>query len=135
MKALSFRQPWANLTILNLKRIDNRPRPISYRGRIYIHAAQGKNYFVRGLFTEDLILANLDQRGRDLYFSEPRPRGAIIGEADIVDCVDHSSDPWFVGPWGIILDNIVRYDRPIPWPGALGLFEIDLSNPKPKGGK
>ena len=131
MKALSFRQPWANLTILNLKRIDNRPRPISYRGRIYIHAAQGKNYFIPGRFTEDLILGILDQAGRDLYFTVPRTRGAILGEADIVDCVDHSADPWFVGPWGIILDNITRYDRPIPWPGALGLFEIDLT----KGGK
>ena len=54
---------------------------------------------------------------------EALQRGGIIGEAEIVDCVDHSASPWFVGPFGFVLRNA----RPLPFrplKGRLGFFEV-----------
>ena len=53
-------------------------------------------------------------------------QGAIIGEADIIDCVTWSNSPWFVGPYGFILQNPILYDKPIPYKGRLGFFEVNL---------
>lgn len=40
MKALSFRQPWAELVLAGRKTMDLRTYNTHYRGRILIHAAQ-----------------------------------------------------------------------------------------------
>ena len=33
---------------------------------------------------------------------------------------------WFFGPAGFVLDNPVLYDKPIPYKGQLGFFEVML---------
>ena len=52
-------------------------------------------------------------------------RGGIIGEAEVVGCVngnDAASDsPWFVGEWGHMLRNAKPLDFR-PCKGALGYF-------------
>lgn len=48
--------------------------------------------------------------------------GGIIGIADIVDCISESDDPWFMGPYGIVLANARPVDF-IPVKGALGFFD------------
>ncbi len=50
-------------------------------------------------------------------------RGGIIGSVDIVDCVRHSSSPWFAGPIGFVL----RDPQPLtftPYKGQLGFFDV-----------
>jgi hypothetical protein len=59
-------------------------------------------------------------------YSKLLPRGAIIGEVDIVDCVTESQSPWFVGPYGFVLRNPAAYKEPIPCRGMLGFFEPTL---------
>jgi hypothetical protein len=51
--------------------------------------------------------------------------GGIIGQVDIVDCVDKSASPWFVGPFGFVLRNprILPFR---PCKGALGFFNPKL---------
>ncbi len=49
------------------------------------------------------------------------PRGGIVGTAEIVDCVEASNSPWFVGPFGLVLENVQPMPF-IPVKGALGLF-------------
>jgi len=107
MKGLTVRQPWAELIVSGKKTVENQPRRTLHRGPLVIHA---------GL--------RLDESGpavrRALDF------GAIIGVVDVVDCVDQSRSPWAVrGQWHWILANPRRLTRPVPYCGALGLWNVD----------
>jgi len=125
MKALSVRQPWAFLLVSGFKDIENRTWPTKVRGRIYIHAGMTSDVNVPGRsLTEQWILERLSDVEREAYYLHPKHRGVIIGEVDIVDCVTESDSPWFEGPYGFVLRNPKAYDRPIPWKGRLGFFEV-----------
>ncbi len=63
--------------------------------------------------------------------------GAIVGMAKVVGCVrvedyedslrpDHvdAALPWACGPWCWQIDDVVRFARPIPCRGALGLWTV-----------
>lgn len=119
MKALSIKQPWAWLIVAGYKDIENRNWPTKFRGRIYVHV--GKRFDNLGLaWLIDKGMAPIDAL---LLHSNRIPRGAIIGEVDIVDCVEHSKSPWFVGPYGFVLANPTLYDQAIPSKGRLGFFD------------
>lgn len=153
MKALSIRQPWASLIVggmpimesvdngdgttsvrysgkVILKDIENRSRPTSFRGRVYVHAPKREADFDEAYnFLLGLGFAPIVS----LYAFSPRlGRQAIIGEVDIVDCVTKSKSPWFTGPYGWVLANPKLYKKPIPCQGKLGFFEpvIDVSGGK-----
>jgi hypothetical protein len=34
--------------------------------------------------------------------------------------------PWFFGPYGFVLSGPVAYDKVVPYPGARGLFNVEL---------
>ena len=117
MRALSIRQPWA-WCILNGKPIENRDWPTNFRGRFLIHAAKG--------MTEDeyedtaWFAATL---GLNVPAKADLQRGGIIGSAEMVDCVTHSTSPWFFGEYGFVL----RDPRPmpfVPFKGSLGFFMV-----------
>ena len=67
-------------------------------------------------------------------YSKLLPRGAIIGEVDIVGCKFRDPDenanlysPWHVpGQYGFLLKNPVLYAHPIPYKGRLGFFTPDI---------
>ena len=123
MKALSIRQPWADLIILGIKDIENRTWRTQYRGTLLIHAAQ-----------------QLDERGEWLLCSTPgfkddmnalyrtcghvSQRGFIIGTVELFDCVSHHSSKWFFGPYGFVLKNPVKFENAIPFSGRLGIFTV-----------
>ncbi|MBM2293780.1 hypothetical protein JQX09_17775 [Sulfitobacter pseudonitzschiae] len=116
-RALSIRQPWA-WAILNAgKRVENRPRRFNYRGPICLHAS---------LFNDDgehTIARHSIWRAAqmDIPQRSDLERGGIIGTAEIVDCIEQSDDPWFFGPFGLVLKDV----QPVPFipvKGALGLF-------------
>ena len=120
MKAISIRQPWAWLIMEGFKPVENRTWPTSFRGDIQIHAAKGcteAEYaeaveFVRS-FSPSIAsrMPALDQL----------ERGGIVGIVTITDCVRQHRSPFFVGPWGFVME------RPYPVPfkpmrGMLGIF-------------
>lgn len=53
--------------------------------------------------------------------------GAIVGQVEIIDCVDESESRWFFGPWGFELVDPVEFKKPIPYRGQLGLFDVPSS--------
>jgi hypothetical protein len=50
--------------------------------------------------------------------------GRIVGQVDIVDCVDDSTSPWFFGKYGFVLRNPVAFECQVPFKGALGFFDV-----------
>jgi len=125
MKAISIRQPWAWAIIYLGKNIENRNWPTRFRGTVAVHASgtmtrQGYE------LAQHFILKATEGRGKRLRVAPPEklPYGAIIGLADIVDCVTESDSPWFVGEHGFVLKNRKRILEPITYRGALGLWNV-----------
>ena len=122
MKALSIKQPWAQLIVDGHKDIENRRWKTTFRGRIYVHASKTEDnsgyHWLHG--------KALDHKLPKLELLLPLTRGAIIGEVTIVACVTMSNSPWFFkGSYGYVLANPIAYDVPIPCRGQLGFFEVD----------
>lgn len=123
--ALSIRQPWAWAILYGTKRHENRSEYAIVTGRmdkmvgkrIAIHAA-------KGMTRDEYNAAAAFIRERGLI---PPPafklqRGGIVGSALVTNIVHASDDPWFVGPWALVLDDL----SPCPFQGArgaLGMFE------------
>ena len=127
MKALSIKQPWAWLICAGYKDIENRTWATGFRGRVCVHA--GKAVDDSGaiwLWENKEMLGIQGCLGEWTAICNLWKQGAIIGEADIIDCVTWSNSPWFVGPYGFILQNPILYDKPIPYKGRLGFFEVNL---------
>ena len=126
LPALSIRQPWAWAIVHQGKDIENRTWQTKFRGRFLIHAAKG--------CTPDEYLTTIHEligRGMIPMDSEPAygaiERGGIVGEAELVDCVNASRSRWFAGPYGFLLRNV----KPLPFTpckGALGFFKVGGRN-------
>jgi hypothetical protein len=107
MKALTVRQPWAELIVRGQKDVENRSRRTTHRGQLAIHAG------LRREASEPEVQGQLD-------------RGAIIGVVDVVGCVQGSRSPWAEsGQWHWLLANPRRLSKPILKRGALGLWTVD----------
>lgn len=120
MKALSILQPYAWLIVHGHKDIENRSWYTPFRGRFLVHA--GKRYSCDE--HADYAEGMLEDFGIVLPSYEVIPRGGIVGEADLVDCVKRHSSRWKVDDsWGFVL----REARPLPataFRGQLGFFDV-----------
>lgn len=122
MKVLTIKNPWATLIVNNYKKYEFRSWKTNYRGKILIHAGLNKDKIEFEEYNLNYI------------------KGAIIGEADIVDCilVDNTFDKKLkimnpkvyqrnnVGLYAFKLENIKKYDNPIYIKGKLGLWNYDI---------
>jgi hypothetical protein len=149
MKALSIKQPWAWLICAGYKDVENRswrinrePAPgrhsISYKlrlpNRVYVHA--GKVVDWQATMAIDAgELPWLTHDAMDGLRSGHFALGVLIGEVDINDCVTESASPWFEGRYGFTLANPVLYDKPIPYKGSLGFFDVAFSPTEKQDGK
>lgn len=123
MKAISIRQPWAWLILHRGKDIENRVWQTHFRGPVLIHASAGctlQEYqdaaeFVRREVHPGIVLPPFHSL----------PRGGIVGQVEITNCVELSCSPWFVGPYGFMLAN----PKPLefkPCRGMLKFFEVEI---------
>ncbi|EPJ7982300.1 ASCH domain-containing protein [Pseudomonas aeruginosa] len=118
MKTLSIRQPWAWLIVYGGKDIENRSRRTNFRGRFLVHASQGMTRQEYNMAT--WIAGPL---GVTIPPFEELLRGGIIGSVELVDCLEDSSSPWYMGEKGYLL----RDPRPLPFvphKGQLGFFDV-----------
>lgn len=126
--ALSIRQPWAYLIVAGIKPVENRIWKTEIRGRVLIHAAKATHTSERD-FREAMEWIASNPR-IPLTFSEPERDqllyGGIIGEVEIVDCVEHHESPWFTGPFGFVLKapKVLPFT---PCKGRLGFFNPEVS--------
>ncbi|MBX8557052.1 ASCH domain-containing protein [Pseudomonas cichorii] len=132
MKALTIRQPWAWLIVHAGKNVENRSWRSHYRGRFLVHAAKGmtrREYEEAKEWSSACGAIEIPAFGR-------LERGGVIGSVELVDVLDHSDSPWFMGPKAFVLQ------APLPLPfmpvkGRLGFFEVpinhELDSPGPLG--
>ncbi|MCO3748023.1 ASCH domain-containing protein [Pseudomonas aeruginosa] len=121
MKTLSIRQPWAWLIVYGGKDIENRSRRTNFRGRFLVHASQGMTRQEYNMAT--WIAGPL---GVTIPPFDELQRGGIIGSVELVDCLEDSSSPWYMGEKGYLL----RDPRPlpfVPYKGQLGFFDVPES--------
>lgn len=126
VKAITVKQPWAELIARGEKLVENRSQVFAHRGPLAIHAGQ----------TYDSTTAARGDIWRALSGSECRdlPRGVIVATAQLVDC--HATTPgccdsrWAQYPTSpdrrvthLVLADIERLAEPVPARGALGLWE------------
>lgn len=121
MKALTLHQPWATAIELAGKRIENRgwrpPAGVVGR-RIAIHAGR--------TFDEDVarqVMGRWLERD-DLVHRARRQRGVVVCLARVVGVVEVSDDPWFVGPYGWVLEDVMRLTKPVKARGRQGLWDL-----------
>ena len=148
MKALSIKQPWASLIIKGapmfklvnhgdggshvefagfiFKDIENRWWATKFRGRIYVHASSKPDDFTKTTQWLGEHIGLSPFACMILSSSQYSPRGCILGEIDITDCISESKSPWFTGAFGLCLANRKAYEIPIPCKGKLGFFEPDF---------
>jgi len=132
IKALSLRQPYAELVVIGKKTIELRTWSTKYRGEFLIHAAKTVN-------VQDCKLAGYDIQ--DLEF------GKIIGKATLIDVknYDDFKDEWIkdsskhlagkeyrFSTKGFILQNASKFEKPIICKGQLNFFTVNVDSMKSK---
>ena len=105
MKALSIKQPWANLIASGEKTIETRTWATAYRGELALCSS-----------------------------ASPRiaPAGCVVAVATLIDCrpmtradeaaAQCQSEP---GRWSWVLSAVRVLPRPVPVKGRLGVFSLD----------
>lgn len=125
MKALSLRQPFAELILSGKKTIELRPWNTKFRGEFYIHAAKGVYKGFEKYLGVDVNTVS---------------RGAIVGKAELIDVKEYVDDKdlekdidkhcargYCPGKkvYGFVLKNPRRI-KPISYKGQLNFFEVKL---------
>ena len=124
MKALSFRQPWAELVLRGRKTMDLRTYTTHHRGLLAIHASQ--------TVERDACRAHgLDPDALDA--------GGIVGVVELVDVIplteadyeahrdQHLAGRGFREPiYGWVLASPQRLPQVVPARGRMSLFNVDL---------
>ncbi|MBT3582670.1 ASCH domain-containing protein [Candidatus Woesearchaeota archaeon] len=126
MKALTLRQPYAELMIQGKKTIEIRMWKTDFRGEFLVHSA-------KKTFERDCSKFGFDPN--------TMVTGKILGRVTLVDVKKyetveefnadfdkHKAEArWFRKPcYGFILENPKRIDTPIPARGSLTFFDLDI---------
>ena len=118
MKALSLRQPWAELILQGRKTIETRKWRTHFRGEFYIHAAK-----------------QIDKKACEKFGISNPSTGALVGKAEIVDVKEYKNEKEFDNDrkktcatsrfvkFGYLLKNVKRI-KPKPYKGQLNFFEV-----------
>lgn len=119
MKALTVCQPYAD-ALMGPKRIENRKQRWHHRGPLLIHAGKSRSYM--GTLTLSEMVEWPEYDARLLLF------GFIVGKLDLVGCEPYDREKhtscWASGPYCLITENPQRLAEPIPYLGALGMFDV-----------
>jgi len=122
MKALSLKQPFAELILQGRKTIELRKWNTKFRGEFFIHASKSP-----------------DKQAMKKFGFEKLPCGCIVGKAVLSNVKEYQSTDEFWkdrdrhlagmewGNYGFLLENIERI-FPIPAKGALKFWEFNDFN-------
>lgn len=102
LKALSIRQPWAELILRGQKTVEYRSQPTKTRGRVYVYAS--------------LTAADGAECEADLGCPvEDLARGVVVGTVEIVDCVGVDGEyEWYLANPQRLADPLPTHEQPQP---------------------
>jgi hypothetical protein len=128
LKCLSIQQPWMWLIVNGYKDIENRDWTTRYRGPVLLHAGARLDadwFEIDGTLTNAHPMRNVvpDMPERQSLY----PIKSIVGMATLIDVVEQSSSPWFVGRYGFVFMDAKPLKEPIPYSGSLKLFDVPRS--------
>ena len=120
-KALSLKQPFAELILEGRKKIELRKWNTNFRGEFFIHASK-----------------NPDKESMKRFGFTNLPLGFIVGKANLVNVKTYedegehlkdkelhlASSEW--GNHGFVLENPTRLNPIIPLKGQLNFFDVDI---------
>jgi hypothetical protein len=123
-RALAVRQPWAWLIMNAGKDIENRDWQCHYRGYLLIHASKEctRYEYEDGLAYAEAVMDEGAFGKLEIPGWKEMDRGCLLGTVKVGSCVVASGSPWFEGTYGIVLDSVRPFARPLPCRGALRLF-------------
>lgn len=119
MKALSLKQPFAELVVSGRKTIELRKWNTKFRGKFLVHSSKIP-----------------DRKSMKKFGVKDLPLGMIVGKAEIVNVKKYDDKREFNedkskhlanknwGKYGFVLDNIKRV-KPIPAKGMLGFWNYN----------
>ena len=119
MKALSLKQPFAELVVSGRKTIELRKWNTKFRGKFLIHSSKTP-----------------DKKGMEKFGFGELPNGFIVGEANLANVKEYKSKEEFdndkswhlandaYGKYGFILEDAKRI-KPIPAKGMLGFWDYN----------
>lgn len=119
MKALSLKQPYAELVVSGRKTIELRTWRTKFRGEFLIHASK-----------------QADNKAMERFGFSDLPKGCIVGKATLIDIKEYpnteehrrdkdkhlASSDW--GSVGFVLKDARRFDKPISCRGTLNFWEF-----------
>lgn len=123
VKALSIRQPWAELIVRGDKKIEIRSWNTNFRGYFLMHTSKK---------IEEDAAKNFGLHAKELDI------GAIVGYANLADVVVYKGSEEFLKDnklhlslkerekypvYGFVLDNVRRI-KPVKYKGQLGFFNV-----------
>lgn len=127
MRALTIRQPWAQLIVDGHKDIENRSWSTKWRGPLLIHA--GLQYDTSARIPDpgpdypaEMNALRLEELAETMRRADRR-RGMIVGVVQLVDIVRNDPSPWAQADqhhWK--LDDPIAFDEPIMSSGRQGLW-------------
>ena len=118
MKALSIKQPFAELILMDKKKIELRNWNTGFRGEFLIHASKVP-----------------DENAMKRFGFDDLPCGCIVGKAELIDVNKYKSRGEYKKDrdkhlsssfyrYGFILKNVKRVGK-IPCKGRLGFWDFD----------
>jgi hypothetical protein len=106
MKALSLKQPWANLIADGKKTIETRTWSTKYRGKLLIVSSK---------------------------FPKIHPAGYAVAIVNVVDCrpmtkADEKAAccEIYPGAFAWVLDNVQKLEKPFPVKGSQGFYNVEV---------
>lgn len=122
MKALSLKQPWAELVVSGKKTIELRKWNTKFRGEFLVHASK---------------IPDSNAMGKLGFKENSVPLGSILGKARLVDVKKYDSkaelakdknkhlatSDW--GEYGFVLKDIRRLEKPILAKGSLNFWNFE----------
>lgn len=129
MKALSCKQPWANMLLDSEKCVETRPRNTTFRGQFVLHSSKIP-----------------DNDAMKYYNKSDLPNGVLLGILNLTDVVKYEDqDTWITHglyhkcywtpeqdefpKYGYMISesDIIKFDNPIPYKGNLGFWNVPVS--------
>lgn len=125
LHGVTLHRPWSWAIAHNTKRVENRAWEPTIAVGSYLAIHAGKTWDEDGSITIALLTRCMPTDEHD----HPTGIVAVARLARVIDCsredVPESQEPWTVGPYAWLLDNVLALDEPVQCSGARGLWPIE----------